>query len=112
MKRRSFLQYVLGVFGIGVAGLPKTTEPDVIITNGQVKTEPIQKWMMPEYMDFAPDLIVGLEKIEGRLLVFCEHSIWEIERDVYDEMWQRKLLSCKGVKDRDCIGNVINFDKS
>lgn len=97
MRRRSFLQYILGVFGIGVTGLPKTAKStDVIVAN---ETEPVQEWAMPEYMDFAPDTIVGVEKYQGKLLVFCEHSVWIIEENCYSDGLHRKLLSTIGCKD-------------
>lgn len=45
MKRRSFLQYVLGIFGVGATDLPKVTKPtDVIVANDM---EPVQEWEQP-----------------------------------------------------------------
>lgn len=46
------------------------------------------------YMDFSPNtMIIAISNIDGRLIVDCEHSIWEIEENVYGDGFQKKLIS-------------------
>lgn len=92
MKRRSFLQYILGIFGISVTGLSKSKSADVIVANG---TEPVQEWLSltSGFMDFSPDEIVGIDNYRDRLFVYCKHSIWEIEENCYGDGLQRKLIT-------------------
>jgi len=92
MKRRSFVQYVLGLLGIGVTGLPaKADVPEVIIANG---TGAIQTWESNTggVMDVSPDSVVSLEKMNDSILVFCECSIWEMRQDSCGN-WHSKQLS-------------------
>lgn len=44
-------------------------------------------------MDFSPDEIETVEKYEGRLIVCCKHSVWEIFED-NNGVLRRKQISC------------------
>jgi len=111
MKRRNFLKSIIG--SLTWLFLPQTKKtlpdgfkrvsdysgtptPDMIAVNG---VEPVQEWKQSNYMDFEPDSIIGLEKYQGRLIVYCEHSIWEIEENCYGDGFQRKQLSFFGTED-------------
>jgi len=87
MKRRSFLQSVIGF--LCVPFLPKIKASNVIIGNGMDKVE---DWNPLNYMDFSPDEIISIEKFHGRCLIFCKHSVWEIEENCYGDGLQRKLI--------------------
>ena len=86
MKRREFLQ-AIGKGAAAVVGyfaLPK----EVPAKQGK-DTDDVQEWPAVEMLDFSPDSIVRFQQIDGRLIAFCEHSIWEIRRDCYDYGWER-----------------------
>ena len=53
------------------------------------------KLQAKQCMDFSPDTIVGTEQYQGRLIVFCKHSIWEIGENSDGDGLQRKLLEIK-----------------
>lgn len=61
--------------------------PDFFIKSLQAKTKPKM------IMDFSPDEIVSTEIYHGKFLVFCKHSVWEIEESCYENYLQRKLIA-------------------
>ncbi|MCJ7483880.1 MAG: hypothetical protein MUO31_13055 [Thermodesulfovibrionales bacterium] len=93
MKRRTFIQRILGVVGIGVVGLSKD--------NGKELEKPPKGSSMAgfktkegcRFFDFSPEKVVAITEFRGRCIVACEHSIWEIEEDCYGEFLQRKLIN-------------------
>ena len=98
MNRRTFLKRVGGTIVGFVAFLimPKKVsaeqgECNVIIANN---IDEIRKWSKPNSIDFSPDTIVAIENFRGRLLIFCKHSVWEIEEDWDGKGLVRKQLSC------------------
>ena len=103
MKRRSFLQWCLGVLGVGAASVPA------------VKASP--EFTPPNYTEF-PGAITGISKIEGKYFIFCEHSIWEIGLDSYEEIIQTRRVnprdintSCRQCKEYKvkCWSNPFNL---
>lgn len=106
MKRRSFLQSIIAgvtaLFLPKVKALAKTIEYEKVT---ECKNEDFTEyWGGPlakrrgwtrkedcEYIKFG-DEIVSIEKFAGRCLVFCKHSVWEIETNCYGEDLTRKLI--------------------
>ena len=100
MKRRNFLQWCLGVLGVVVACVRKPGQnpqehnafwgdgseflkPGDALFNHQIHNGQI--------MDFSPDEVISIERFGGRCLIFCKHSIWELEDNRHGGL-QRKLL--------------------
>lgn len=49
-------------------------------------------------LSFIPeDKIVDIEEVQGRLIVYCEYSVWEIMLPSYGSFWQRQRLSATAV---------------
>lgn len=112
MKRRSFLQYIIG--GVTALFLPKAKTEDswkvyVELYDGRGNSDNIEiiygakrphlnkrkGYTRGKFnsIDFSPDRIIAISNIEGRLIVDCEHSIWEIEENAYGDGFQKKLIS-------------------
>ena len=111
LNRRKFLKRVSGAL-VGFAAflvMPSKKLPakqkECIITNGmgEIREWHDKKGYHREFqtMDFSPDEVVGVDKYRGRLLVYCKHSIWEIEENCYGDGFQRKQLSCFGIRGKE-----------
>lgn len=91
MRRRNFIKCCLGVLGIGTVGLAKVKAET--IPTPPPKAGDVYLLRGEDISDLFPDEIVAITTFQGRFIVACKHSIWEIEENCHNAVvLQRKLL--------------------
>jgi len=98
MNRRDLFKYI-GCLPLA-ALLPKikaelSPDPNQKTTWDMSKMEPFNSELF-EYFDFYPDTVVSTANYHGALLVFCEHSTWELTEDYEGHLCKRQI-STKGI---------------
>lgn len=103
MKRRKFIQWCLGI--IGMANIPKakaapkeeeksipTPPPKVgdVYWTGSAKSKRSGYTSGGVKAIKFPDEIVGITKFQGRLIVACRHSVWQVEE--HCDGFERRIL--------------------
>ena len=90
MKRRNFLQGMLGAIGIGTVCVPKakSSSPPTSTTTSSDSLN-VYRSGIKEVMEF-PDKILALDYYQDQLIVSCEHSVWTLAQ--INGEWQKKRI--------------------
>lgn len=87
MKRRTFLQWILGIVGLTVTGLSKEkteTEDFAGIKHlHEYQVQKIQDWHS-NYIDFGEEIHdMRLLPDDNSLLIICAHSLWVVTEEIH-----------------------------
>lgn len=105
MNRRSFLKSIGCVMVLPIVVTKQVKRQELPTVVGVDKAAG-KDWTVG-MMDFSPDEVIEFKNYRGRLLVFCKHSVWEIEENCYGDGLQRKLL--RNIGRSSCPDSIVEI---